>query len=552
MAKWDFYTKEVEQRYSGYQQKYWQRSFVDSWEKNAEVFPNKEAFVDSKMRLNWSQVKTHLDRLALGLLELGLKRDEVIAVQLPYCVELALIRGAREKAGVILLQMAATLRHEEAKHLLKSSGAVGIIIPLKYRDFNYYTMVEEIRPDLPHLRYVFVVGDEVPEGAISIGEMLEHPLEKKYASNYFETTKHSATEVAILEHTTGTTGLPKLVPFSSGLLEYDGYLHYRSIGEKLYESDVSAIICPALTGPNILLFYAATMVGAKIIFMEHFRPEEALSLIEREKATVTGVVPTMLAMMVRVANFDKYDLSSLRFVICSGASLVYALAREAEEKFGCPIVQHYGSNEAGVVTGMQPPELPRDVRLLTVGKPPPENEVKIVDNTDSEVPQGEVGVIMVKGPGCSYGYYKDRESTLKTWTEDGWYKMGDLGKFDEQGNLLIVGRERDMIIRGGQNIYPIEIENMLLTHPSISQVAVVKMPDPIMGEKACAYVIPKPGQEFTFDEMTSFLKEKKIALYKLPERMEIMERLPMSGEQKVSKKDLENDVIQKLKAEGKI
>ena len=204
-----------------------------------------------------------------------------------------------------------------------------------------------------------------------------------------------------------------------------------------------------------------------------------------------------------------------------------------------------------MVTLMQHYTEPRDQRLLTVGRPSIANEVKIVDESGLEVRQGQVGEIMARGPMCGFGYYKDPEASMKVWTQDGWYHMGDLGKFDEKGNLILIGRAKDMIIRGGQNIYPLEIENLLLTHPKVLDVAIVGMPDPVMGEKACAYVVPKAGQEFKFDEMVSFLKEKKIANYKLPERLEIIGKLPAVAGQKIDKKALQQAIAQKLKSESK-
>ncbi|MFQ5826608.1 MAG: AMP-binding protein, partial [Dehalococcoidia bacterium] len=193
---------------------------------------------------------------------------------------------------------------------------------------------------------------------------------------------------------------------------------------------------------------------------------------------------------------------------------------------------------------------PPEVRRLSAGRPYPGNEVKLVDGSGREVPRGEVGEIMARGPTMDFAYFRDPEATWQTWTRDGWHKLGDLGKMDERGYLSIVGRQSDMIIRGGQNIYPVEIENLLHTHPRVSAAAVVRMPDRIMGERACAYVVPKPGEKLTFEEMVSFLREQRIATYKLPERLETLERLPLAGGQKVDKKVLEQDIAEKLKAEG--
>jgi non-ribosomal peptide synthetase component E (peptide arylation enzyme) len=165
---------------------------------------------------------------------------------------------------------------------------------------------------------------------------------------------------------------------------------------------------------------------------------------------------------------------------------------------------------------------------------------------------GEAAEIQIKGPGAVSGYFGDPEGTWQVWTKDGWYKTGDLGRFDERGNLIIAGRKKDMIIRGGQNIYPVEIENLLTTHPKVSNVAIVKMPDPVMGERACAYVVPKQRQGFTFKEMVSFLKKEGVSAYKLPERLEIIDTLPMVAEgQKVDKKALEKDVAERLKGKRK-
>ena len=187
-----------------------------------------------------------------------------------------------------------------------------------------------------------------------------------------------------------------------------------------------------------------------------------------------------------------------------------------------------------------------------MGKPRAWTEIKLVDDAGQEVPKGEVGEMWGRGPACTSGYYKDPKATWQSWT-DGWFATGDLGKFDEQGNLVIVGRKKDMIIRGGWNIYPKEIENILLTHPRVQDIAIVGMPDPLMGEELCAYAVPKIAQELTLEELVSFLQQKDVPSYKLPERLEILDKLPMVAEgQKVDKKLLRQDITQKLKSEGLI
>lgn len=510
MAKFNFHNDGMEKLFNKYIEKgYWKRSFIDYWEKNAELYPKKEALVDSKRRLTWSQVKILSDRLALALLELGLNRDDIVAVQLPWCIEFCLMRAAHEKAGLIQMELAPTLRHQEIKYHLKNTEAKAIIIPWKYRNFDYYGMVEEIRPDLPCLKYIIVAGEVPSENVISFDKMLRDQAEQKYSATYLSQLRHTPFELDGLRHTTGTTGAPKLVQSNSACLEWAGRVHLMESGEKINSDSVCGIICPAITGPNILPFYSSSIVGAKVILLEHFLPENALQLIERERINVIGVVPTQLAMMVQHPDFRKYNLSSLAFIICTGASLNFSLALQAEMGFGCPIVQHYGSMETGIVTVMQHYSEPQEQRLLTVGRPSVDNEVKLVDEKGRTLEKGPVGVIMTRSPCMGFGYYKDPVASSKTWNEDGWCNMGDLGKFDKNGNLVLVGREKDIIIRGGQNIYPLEVENLLLTNPQILQVAIVSMPDPLMGERACAFVVLKEGGNLVWTKWLLSLKERR-------------------------------------------
>ncbi len=528
---------------------YWaaEPTMSDLWDRNARDYPEKEAIVDSKTRLTWSLAKQLIDRLALGFLELGLKRDEILAVQLTNSVELCLIRIACQKAGIVFMPLLRTLRHREMEYALKYVEAVGVVIPKESRGFGHFQMLEEIRPNLPTLRYVFVVDDDVPEGAISTKHLLKQPLEKKHPPDYLENSKCGAWEYSMILLTTGTTGLPKFTPQPICGCVYDG----KCIAEmcKLTSEDIFALISPAARGPNAPAYFGAPLAAAKMVMVERFEAKETLKLIEKERITIANLVPAQLAMMLGHPSFDKYDLSSLRFVFCTGALLPYQIAKEAEEKMGCPILQAYGAMDYGGIT-MHSLDDPPEVRRLTVGRPWPGSEIKLVDDSGNEVAQGETGEIWVKGLMGIYGYYRDPQTTAQAWTTDWRYKTGDLGKWDDQGNLMIVGRKKEMIIRGGQNIYPVELENMLLSHPKVSDAAIVGMPDPVMGEKACAYVVLKPRQKFTFEDMTSFLREKNIASYKLPERLEIMDKLPMVGEQKIDKKVLQQDIAQKLKAGG--
>ncbi len=548
MAKPTRYTPEMfeEYRKKGYWEK---RTLSDFWKANARDCPEKEAVADSKTRLTWKEADQWIDRLALGFLHLGMKKDQVIVIQLPNCVELCLLRVACERAGLLCLPVLRTLRQSEMEYVLKRVEAVGVVFPWKFREFDYYEMIEEIRPRLPNLKHLFMTGEKVPGGVISLREMVGRSLEERYPVGDLEKTKCHGNEFSLIAPTTGTTGFPKFVesPICSRI--YMGKVYIEGFG--LTHKDIFGVFSPAVGGVNHPAYFSAPQVQAKVVMLEHFSPVEAFRLIEKERITFAGVVPAQLTMMIREDTRKRHDLRSLRLIYCTGSPLPPQLGMEVEKELGCPIVQSYGSMDSGGMT-LHSLNDSREERLFTIGRPAKGNEVRLVDDTGKKVEGEEAGEIQVKGPTLVSGYYKDPETTLRGWTDDGWYRTGDLGRYDGKGNLLIVGRKKDMIIRGGQNIYPVEIENLLLTHPRVLNVAVVKMPDPVMGEKACAYAVPREGYTFTFEEMISFLEKNKVAAYKWPERLEIIDALPMVAEgQKVNKKVLENDIEERLKREGR-
>jgi len=535
-------------------QGYWGKPSVsDLWIDNASKYPDKEALADFRNSFTWAQAKLWSDRVALGFLELGLKKDDVVVTQLPNICENMLISHALERAGLLGLPTQMTMRHKEMEYIFTKTGAVGIVIVPFFHSFDYYQMIQEVRGSFPQLKYIFAVGDEVPEGAISIKKMAETPLEEKYPADYLEKTKQGPFDLYSLGMTSGTTGFPKFVEHPN-IFWLAG--HVNTGRWKLTKDDVCAALAPVIGGPGgVVNRYTAPHAAARVVLLERFEAEEALKLIEREKVTIASGVPAQMAMMVRHPNFDKYDYSSLRAFFYAGSICPYQVAEEVEEKMGCHIIVDLGAIDCGKISSTSIDD-PPEVRRTSVGKPYPGNVIKLVDEEDKEVPTREIGQIVVKGAIFSSGYYQDPETTKQVWGQEGWegwYHIGDLGRLDEDGNLHIVGRAKDMIIRGGQNIYPIEVENMLVTHPKVLNVAIVAMPDPVMVEKACAYVIPKPGQTLTFEEMSNFLMEKKMAKFKIPERLEIVESFPMSGDgQKIIKGELTRMATEKLKAEGKL
>jgi len=522
-------------------------SISDILKGNAERFPDKEAVVDSKTRLTWSELNNLADRVAIGLMEMGMKRDQAIVAQLPSTINTPLLLMACHKAGILCCFPPMTFRHGELKHLLKTLDASAVITPSQYRDTDYYNMVKDVAADLPHLKLFFVLSHEVPPEAVSFEDLKNEPYEQTKPQGYLDQYSFSPFEVSSIVLTSGTTGMPKCIEHTGASSKAGGWGAVQRA--KLTQSDIIGNIAPLSGGPGLQNWWAGFQIGATICFLERFTPEGALQFMERESVTYLSVIPTQLIRILKECDLNKYDLSSLRIVRTGAAAFDAALARETEERLNCTVLIAGGCQEtySFAQTGVDDP---LEKRLSTLGKPFPGNEIRIIDENGEEVPQGEMGQLSVRGASTSSGYYGDAKNTLAAWGtfgEGGWYQTGDLALLDNQNYLVLVGRKKDLIIRGGQNIYPREIEDLLLSHPGIMQAVVLGIPDAIMGERACACVTLKKGQKFDFEEMNTSLREKGLAVHKLPERLERFEQFPQLVDgQKVDKISLRKQVIERI------
>jgi non-ribosomal peptide synthetase component E (peptide arylation enzyme) len=535
---------------------YWDKTILsDYWERNARQWPDKDALVDSTgSRLTWKEAVQRIDRIAYALIsELQLKKDDMLMVQLPNCVEQILVRLACQKAGVIAIPEMTTFRQTELMDIATKTAAVGIVIPKVYRKFDHYLMAKDLQKDLPNLKRIIVAGNDVPKDAISLQKIMDHPYEQEYDPIELIARKVDAIqEVGFLVTTTGTTGLPKLIEHRIAARDiWTAKAHIRNW--QLGPDDCVLAIAPlAGAAGGTPTYVTAPVAGAKIALEYQSGGEETLAFIEKERVTLIALVPTQLARLLELP-VGKYDLSSMRIIKTAGGYLPPPLAKQAEATFGCPILGTYGTQDTGSISGV-PITATEEQRYTTVGRLHPGIEIKILDDSGKQVEEGAVGTLWFKGPGNSIGYFKDIEKTMtEAFDKDGFATPGDLVTVTDDGFLKIMGRKKNIIIRGGQNIYPREIEDYLLTHPKVTNVAVVPMPDPKMGERACAFVTLKEGEKLTFEDMIDFLKTKKIAPFKLHERLEVLGALPLVGESgKVDNKAMVKMITDKLKQEGKI
>jgi 2,3-dihydroxybenzoate-AMP ligase len=523
---------------------------VDGW---AAEHGDRVAIVHRDERVTYRELGRRVDRLAQHLLGLGLRPPERVVVQLPNVPQFIYLYYACARIGLLPVMALPAHRQAEIAYLAEFSEAAAYAIPGAARGFDYRGLAREVRAAVPALRHVLVAGDDgaSDDGTVSLDELLADPIEARETPQTLAALRPDPADVALFLLSGGTTGLPKLVPRTHGDYAYNSRASAAVSGfgpdtvylVSLPISHNFPLACPGVQGTFIH--------GGTVVLLDSPDPADAFALIERERVTITSLVPALAIRWMEAVGARSprpYDLSSLRVLQVGGARLNPEAARRVGPTLGCQLQQVFGMAE-GLLNYTRLDDSD-DVVLETQGRPcSPADEVRVVDEHDRDVPPGEPGALLTRGPYTIRGYYRAPEHNRLAFTDDGFYRTGDVVRRDAAGNLSVEGRDKDMINRGGEKISAEEVENLILGHPAVFNVAVVAMPDPVLGERGCAYVVPKPGAALTFDELVAFLRARQIATYKLPERLELVDSFPLTSVGKVSKKDLREDVARKLQAE---
>jgi non-ribosomal peptide synthetase component E (peptide arylation enzyme) len=528
--------------------------FSDFLENNFQRFPMKEALVDSRYRLTFSDIHRIVNNLASNLFEMGVQKNDVVGVQVPNRIEYMLMRYALSKVGAIIMSIGIGMRKREIDHLLGITKAKGFVAPVFFHGFNFAKMIEDRRKNLPSLEYVFLLDSpdkKLPAGTYRFEELIrDRAVNDQIKGLNYKKLQKGPKEIDMLNLTSGTTGMPKICQCIPNARMLFGRLIAQRTG--LTSEDTMLVICPITGGVgNSCSTLASGHAGCKVVLQERFDEKETLQLIDKEKATFVVGVPTQFIKIMEVPEFDQYALNSLRIVISAGSYFPYEKAKETIKRMKAKLISIFGSHDGGTIT-IGTPEMDEEAMCRTVGRPLPDAEVKILDPSGHEVAPGEAGEIVYRSGNACAGYFEDYEGTIAAFKPDGFFHSGDLVRMTPDGYLEVKGRSKDIIIRGGLNINPGEIEDILIKHPQVGNVAIVGMPDRVLGERSCAFVVPKKEGAFTFEEMVSFLKEKGVATFKLPERLEFIDEIPLSEGKKPAKNILRENIEKKLRQEGSL
>ncbi|WP_141013628.1 AMP-binding protein [Nocardioides sambongensis] len=547
--------KSVRDRYSEieiasyYDEGYWQpTSFYDLAAAQAEATPDAPFLVDATICLSYAEFAEQVVRLAAGLARAGLQRGERIAVQLPNWVEFPVIAAAASRLGAILVPIMPIYRGDEVGYVLQHSGASFAVTCGDFRGFDHAAMFAELRSDAPELRELFVAR------ADASGDGTGRPLAELFVAGDLGELEaelgpdSSPDDPFLIVYTSGTTSRPKGCFHTFNTIRASAAAIAKSLDYTAADVQFGPSPITHSTGlvTSVLL---PLLAGAKSYLMEAWDPAAGLDIIKEHACTAAVTATPFLQMLMGAYDPERHDASSLRLWVCAGSPIPGSVVEASRELFaGCQTLSLYGRSE-NFLTTMCTVRDDASRSATSDGSALDGAQVQIVDSAGREVPRGEEGDIAYRGPSHMIEYFHNDEETAALFTPDGFSRSGDLGRMDGSGFVRVTGRLKDIVIRGGMNISARELEEHLLAHPDIANVAVVGMPDERLGEKVCVYVVPtSPDRLVVLDEITSYLREHEVATQKLPERVEIVDSLPMTATGKVQKHLLRADIAAKLES----
>ncbi|MFD5767591.1 (2,3-dihydroxybenzoyl)adenylate synthase [Streptomyces sp. NPDC127049] len=500
----------------------------------ASAHPDRVAVVDragpggTRRAWTYAELDLRADRLAAGLAARGIGSGDRVVVQLPNVAEFLEVVFALFRLGALPVFALPAHRESEISYFCSFTGAAAYVVPDTHAGFDYRALATTVLARCPELRHVFVSGEDAgPFEALS--EVPAEPV---------DLPDPDPSAVAFLQLSGGSTGVPKLIPRT-----HDDYVYsLRGSAEICALDEDSVYLCALPAAHNFPLSSPGSLgtlyAGGRVVMCPQPAPDVAFPLIQDEGVTITGLVPPLALAWIDAAPGSAYDLSTLDVLLVGGARLSDEVARRVRPALGCTLQQVFGMAE-GLVCYTRLDDDPGTI-VTTQGRPiSPDDEIRIVDDEDADLPVGTTGHLLTRGPYTIRGYWNAPEHNARAFTEDGFYRTGDLVRLTPSGHLVVEGRAKDQINRGGEKIAAEEIENHLLAHPSVHDANVVGEFDPYLGERSCAYVIRRQGaEEVKALALKRFVRDRGLAAYKVPDRIVFVDAFPTTGVGKISKKDL--------------
>ena len=500
--------------------------------------------------MTYAELDAAADRLAAGLRRLGLRRGDRVVVQLPNVVEFPAVCFGLLRLGALPVFALPPHREHEIGYLAEHAEAVAYLACDTFGGFRYGELGVAARKASPGLRHVLLLDgpDDEADGVVDLRRLLDAPLEEAQARAAADADPPDPADVALFLLSGGTTGLPKLIPRT-----HDDYAYNVSASAALCRLGPDTVYLVALPAahnfplgcPGLMGTLAA---GGRVVMAPSARPEDAMAAVEAERVTVTALVPALVIRWLDANAGGRFDLSSLQVLQVGGARLVPEVARRVGPAFGCRVQQVFGMAEGLLnYTRLDDPD---DLVVETQGRPlSPADEILVVGPDGQPVPDGEAGELLTRGTYTIRGYYRAEAHNAAAFTADGFYRSGDIVRLHQSGNLTVEGRAKDLINRGGEKISAEEIENLLIAHPAVREAAAVAMPHAVLGEQICAYLVLRPDETVDLARLSAYLEERGVARFKWPERIEVVEALPVTNVGKVDKKKLRDDIAAKGRGE---
>lgn len=545
----------------------------DLLDQQADAMPDKEALVYHypelviNVRLTYSQYRTQANRLAKGLLALGVKKGDHIAVWATNLPEWVILEMAAAKIGIVLVTINTNYRTAELEYVLHQGDITMLLMIAESRGNSYLDAIYSIAPELksltdpahqrlcaaklPRLQRVVLIGAAPQPGLMPYSQVIA--MGEDIPDEALQARQSSVTpqDIAQIQYTSGTTGFPKGAMLTHHGVINNAFLHISR--GKFQPDDRFVTAMPFFhTAGCVMAVIGCLINGCTLIPLITFDPAKELGLISSEKGTVCGGVPTMLIAMLNHPRFQagEFDTSSLRHVLSGGSPVPLVLMEQIEKQMGVCVLVVYGMTETSAVITQALSTDALEFRAGTVGLPLPHTEIKIVSPLTGEtVGFGEPGELLTRGFLVMKGYYKMPEKTAETIDADGWLHTGDLAAMNAQGYINIVGRVKDMVIRGGENLYPAEVEAFLMRHPKIAEAQIVGVPDVFMGEEMAALLRLKPGESADAAEIQEYC-QARISRHKIPKYIKFVESFPLTASGKVKKFELKEQLVKELGLEA--